>query len=75
MLEQFAIWTVYENPSDYPGLFVARMWIVTRQPEPVPTDVVFTGPTLLSVRGKIPAGLHCIPRQPLDDVTIVETWF
>lgn len=72
--EYLAIWVVIENPQDYPGLFVARKWLVVDGKE-VHTSVLVTGPTLQSVREQIPVGLQWMPRAPGDNPVIVETWF
>lgn len=66
------LWTVYDSPSDYPGQFVARKWLVKQ--EPIATDELVTGSTLQSVRDQLPGGLHCMPRSLGDDAKIVETW-
>lgn len=71
-VQNLEIWTVYDSPTDFPGLFVARKWLIKQ--EPVATEEAFTGPTLQSVRDQIPAGLHRIPRAPEDDLNIVESW-
>lgn len=66
------IWTVYDNPADYPGQFVARKWLV--QQAPIATGELVTGATLQSVRDQLPSGLHCLPRTIMDDARIVECW-
>lgn len=63
------IWTVYENPRDYPGMFVARKFILDK-----PTDDVQVAPTLEGLRDRLPSGLTCLTRHPTDDPCIVETW-
>ena len=63
------IWVVYDSPSDRPGVFVSRKWI-----NDVPTEVTVQAPTLDALRGKLPAGLYCIPRSLGDDPRIVECW-
>lgn len=68
-----AIWTVYNSPEDYPGLFVVRKWLVTEGVE-TPTAEVFFADTLGAVRTLIPPGLVLVPRAELDDPVIVESW-
>lgn len=68
-----AIWTIYDNPADFPGLFVVRKWLVV-DGEARATDVMFTGATLQEVRDQVPPGLHLMPRQPGDEPCIVECW-
>lgn len=63
------IWVVYENPSDYPGLYVARKFRNEKS-----TAELVQGNTLLEVRALLPRGLVRLPRQHLDDPVIVETW-
>jgi hypothetical protein len=72
--QHLAIWTVIANPADYPGLFVARKWLMVEGRE-VPTNEVVVGLTLQAVREQIPIGLQWMPRSPDDDPVIVETWF
>jgi hypothetical protein len=64
------IWTIYENPSDYPGKFVVRVW-EDDGPEQEPAAVV---DSLAQARAAIPGGLMPFKRHPGDDPTIVETW-
>jgi hypothetical protein len=73
--EVLRMWTVYYNPSDYPGRYVARMHVVGKNKnESGPTDQMFTGDSLEEIRGLIPYGLVCLTRQEGDDSSIVETW-
>lgn len=72
MTEKLAIWTVYENPSDYPGKFIARKIIVGADPHSNTTMV--DGDSLSEVREKIPGVLFRMERHPDDDPVIVETW-
>jgi hypothetical protein len=68
------IWTVYEKPSDFPELFVARPFIIGNGTAR-PMTLCLTGKTLAEVRAFLePYGLTCIPRQEGDDPRIVETW-
>lgn len=70
-----SMWTVYERPSDYPELYVARRWDIVRHArEPVWTDDVRTAPTLEGLRALLPPGLHCMPRQHGDEPQVVEVW-
>lgn len=67
-----AIWTIYQSPSDHPGEFVARKWLV--KTEPVPSEWVVKGATLAEVRAKLPPHLFRMERDPMDDPNIVESW-
>lgn len=68
-----AIWHVYFNPEDFPGLYVARKFLVME--EPVPTLEVITAPTLQELRDQLPWGLMLWPRDPSDPSICVESWF
>lgn len=73
-----SMFTVYANPSDFPGQHVARHSAtysggrleVDREPWVV-------APTLAEVRDALPheeLGLVCLSRQPGDQPHIVEMW-
>lgn len=64
------IWVVYDNPTDYPGRFVARKWLAD-----TPTQELRLADSLEELRQLLPDGLCCLPRSPVDDPKIVETWF
>lgn len=69
------MWTVYESPSDFQGLWVVRRWVaepggLVRDPDPW-----FVGATLEAARESLPPDLYRQGRQPDDDPTIVEIWF
>lgn len=61
--------TIYENPSDYPGQYVARVWDIDR-----PTELVFAAPLLTTVLNAIPGDFVAIPREPEDDPVIVTNY-
>lgn len=63
------MWTVYDNPSDYPGKFVARMSFYDRA-----TSNVLVADTLEELRGLLPPRLTRLERDPNDDPVIVEVW-
>jgi hypothetical protein len=69
-----SVWTVYDNPADYPGLFVARR-SEARAGMVLHTHEVLVAKTLQELREQIPAGLFCTPRDPSDEPQIVECWF
>jgi len=67
------IFTVYENPKDYPGKFVIRRFVGT-VPDQQPTAV---SDTLQGARAdllKIHPHLVHLSRRAGDDPVIVETW-
>ena len=66
------MWTVYESPSDYPGQYVARMFLVKPQVEATSLHIV--ADTLPEVYAQLPRGLYWMDRKPGDDPTIVGVW-
>ena len=71
-----AMYTIYYDALDYPGMYVVRKWIVDSGPLPQP-DVLIGAPvkSLDAARAQVPAGLICLPHTPGDERQIVETWF
>lgn len=69
------MWTIYNSPADYPGLFVVRRHFVVSggvsMPDPRPWAIEST---LTAARVKLPEGLNCVGREPDDQPSIVETW-
>jgi hypothetical protein len=66
------IWTLYERPLDYPGHYVARLFVTI--PSPVATQFAIVADTLEELRQALPAGLLRLHRQAADDPHIVEVW-
>ena len=74
-VDDLAIWTIYDSPTDYPGLFVARLFLICKgELEPVCTSKLFLSETLDGVRRQLPPGLYRMPRSPSDEPAIVEIW-
>lgn len=71
--ETLKIWTIYENPKDYPGLFVVRCWLVQGAAVGA-SNVCHSAKTLDEARSYVPPYLHRLNRMPGDDPCIVETW-
>lgn len=69
MVEELEGWTVYDNPTDFPGKFVARNWVGE-----TPTDTVLIDTTLDGLRAQLPQGLGCLVRDPRDHPHIIEVW-
>jgi hypothetical protein len=65
------LWTVYENPTDYPGKFVARLFDGT-----TPTANVIIADDLETIRDmmRFKYGMVKLMRSPCDDPKIVEVW-
>jgi hypothetical protein len=70
-----AIWTVYKNPTDYPGKFVARRFDIDAD-GPKPSASVIIAPSLKTLRSILAFEMHliCMPRNEGDEPQIVETW-
>lgn len=74
-MSNFYLWTIYKNPSDYPGKFVARKWVCDgKDNHPIPDFKALVRDTLREIREAIPQGMHRMKRHPSDDACIVETW-
>ena len=75
MTDDLFLWTLYFNPSDFPGLFVARKFSVKLN---APTEDFFTGLTAETVYQQVqnasPYVLDFIYRNPQDDPVIIGTW-
>lgn len=69
---ELCMWTIFDNPLDAPGWFVARMFVGER-----PTHTALTFSTLEEAREmllRLYPDLVCIERSPNDEPQIVETW-
>lgn len=67
-----SMWTLYENPTDYPNKCVARR--IDVRATPYMTDDVLIADDLAKLREMLPGGLFRMERHPTDDPCIVETW-
>jgi hypothetical protein len=65
------IFTVYFDPSDFPGMYVVRRHVTGVGPDAEPLIVT---DTLQIARNAIPAYLVPMDRHPQDDPCILETW-
>ena len=69
-----AMWTIYDSPSDLPGFFVARLFVVDAS-GPHPTDRTLANKNIDSLRTLFAEwGLTPLTRSPEDQPQIVETW-
>jgi hypothetical protein len=69
LLEQF---TIYYSPSDMPGCFIVRRYEIG--PAGIKPCEGMIAPTLGAARGCIPKQLVCVPRNPDDAPSVLETW-
>lgn len=66
---KFPIISVFYNPLDQPGKYVARMFDLDQ-----PTDTSMVKDTLVELYEGFPPNLTRIPRQPNDHESVVEVW-
>ncbi|NLP50217.1 hypothetical protein [Bacillus sp. RO1] len=60
---------IYNSPTDYKGMFVARLFDVNK-----PTPVILMRLTLDAIRKEIPESFSLVPKQAGEDANIVETY-
>lgn len=65
------LYCITENPSDFPGKFVVRLWNVAAGRATVYCSV---WDTLAAARDDIPVGFTRVARDALDDLIVVETY-
>lgn len=74
MEEPLIMWTVYDHPTDFPEVFVARKFRITSLGGK-PTPEVIMAPDLYDLRIELSElGLAPMERHATDDPKIVETW-
>ena len=71
--DYLSMWVIYEDPTDNPGKFVARMHMAGRECYGA-TELHVVGDSLDEVRDKLPPGVVNIGRQIGDEPHIVEVW-
>lgn len=60
---------VYDNPKDFPGKFVARVWDMFE-----PSALCVVKDTLEEIHAAIPQGFHYMAPDVYDDPVIVEVY-
>lgn len=60
---------LYENPSDFPGKFVARLWFLNR-----PTPYAIIKDTLKELEEEIPHAMIPLNTHFTDDPVIIQTY-
>lgn len=68
-----SMWVITQNPSDFPGQFVAREWLIGAGVTAATLNHRVAA-TLEDIRDLVPPGLAHLPRSPSDDPVIVESW-
>ena len=75
MTDGIEMFTVYSNPSDFPGKYVVRRSCVASKGIVVDQEPLVVADDLESARSPlIERGLACMARHPHDDPVIVEVW-
>lgn len=64
--------TVYYNASDYPGIYVARLFYCIHSP--FPTRYIIQAETEQEIHDKIPGIFHFLNRSPEDEAQIVGSY-
>lgn len=74
-LNHMISYTVFFNPTDYPGLYVVRPFVL-KEGAVEPMGIAWTGQTIDEVRAKVPRdlGLVRFSRSPEDHPSILEVW-
>jgi len=67
-------YTVYFNPSDYPGEYVVRRFVISGMNILQDKDIWARRQTLEEARKTIPRTQALMARHPSDDPVIVEVW-
>ncbi len=60
---------IYNNPADYPGKYVARLWDINKA-----TKFIVVRDSLEEIRKTIPSYMARLGACSMDDPVIVETW-
>lgn len=67
--------TIYDHPSDYPDVYVGRIWEIGRPGTNGPTNIVITRPSLQELRDDIMQNGFTVGfADAQDDACIVESW-
>jgi hypothetical protein len=70
------VYTVYYNPSDFPGQYVVRRFFIeggNREPQADRTPL-YVGDSLERARSMIPHGMYCFSADDGDDAAVIESW-
>lgn len=71
------LFTVYEDPKDYPGQIVVRGFTIQQHDVRPDKEALYVGPDIMAAREKIievHPGAYRLNRQPGDEPQIVEVW-
>lgn len=71
---ELAIYTIFNNPTDYPGKMVVRKFTAIAGKVIPSAEPLCICDTLQECRAQIPQGLILTARSPEDDHAIIESW-
>lgn len=76
MIPEFCLWTVYFNPSDFPGKYVGRRFVLTHATADhiVADDIEIVRNWISQQCRKHGGAMVPMNRSADDDPTIVEVW-
>lgn len=66
-------WTIYFNPSDFPGQYVTRRFDLV-DGQALPSEEAYVEGAIEQARHHVPQGLVRFERMPGDEPTILECW-
>lgn len=72
-ISKFPLISVYLNPKDYPGKFVARLFDIQAGHVCI-TRYIMISDSLEDIRNEMPAGLYRLDRTQDDDLELLEVW-
>lgn len=69
--DELHIYTLYWNPSDYPGKYVVRRTVIAHGESRVDSEPLCVSSLLHDIHHHLPPGLVYVPRSHSDDEVIV----
>lgn len=73
-ISNFPMISIYYNPKDYPGKYVARVFDI-RPGEVRPTRYIMLNDNLEELRSAMPVEFSYMDKTPKDDPELLEVWF
>lgn len=71
----FAIYTIYDNPSDWPGEFALKKWLISFKETLQDLNFIYNSKNLEACRDQMrQKGLSNLDREENDDPVIVVSW-
>jgi hypothetical protein len=73
MNDSLQIWSVFDHPPDFPGYFVARLFVIADGEVHATSQALFDV-KLEGLHDKLPPGLYRLDRQAEDPPFMIESW-